>query len=229
MPGGLLSFAGLCFAATTRAASGAFRGAICHPVANRWRRARRTPSMSIIEISSLRIRTIIMLIEIFQHTPHWVWWLLAALISLGVSQTKPQQKTLRNATVIPLAMAALSFYGVVSVFAAQSIALVAWAAAMLAALSISHAAGIGSKARWLAAEQRLLVPGSWVPLVLILGLFIIKFGANVMLAMHPDLSVDRLFAVSVSLAYGAFSGIFLARGLAMWRVARQAEPSSMAY
>src|SRR5471032_2486559 len=53
--------------------------------------------------------------------------------------------------------------------------------------------------------------------------------ANVMLAMHPDLSVDRLFAVSVSLAYGAFSGIFLARALAMWRVARQAEPSSMAY
>jgi hypothetical protein len=185
--------------------------------------------MSIIEISSLRIRTIIMLIGIFQHTPHWVWWLLAALISLGVSQSKPQQKTLRNATVIPLAMAALSFYGVVSVFAAQSIALVAWAAAMLAALSISHAAGIGSKARWLATEQRLLVPGSWVPLVLILGLFIIKFGANVMLAMHPDLSVDRLFAVSVSLAYGAFSGIFLARALAMWRVARQAEPSSMAY
>ena len=170
-----------------------------------------------------------MLIEILQRTPHWVWWLLAALISLGVSQSKPQQKTLRNATAIPIAMAALSFYGVVSVFAHQSIALVAWAAAMLAALAISHAAGIGSKVRWLAAEQRLLVPGSWVPLMLMLGLFIIKFGANVMLAMHPDLSADRLFAISVSLAYGAFSGIFLARGLAMWRVARQDEPSSMAY
>jgi hypothetical protein len=185
--------------------------------------------MSIIEISSLRIRTIIMLIGILQHTPHWVWWLLAALVSIGVSQTHPRHRTLRAATAIPIAMAALSFYGVVSVFAAQSIALVAWAAAVLAALAISHAVGVGSKVRWLAAEQRLLVPGSWVPLALILGLFIIKFGANVMLAMHPDLGIDRLFAVSVSLAYGAFSGIFLARGLAMWRVARQAQPSSMAY
>ena len=185
--------------------------------------------MSIIEISSVQIRTIIMLIEIFQRTPHWVWWLLAALISLGVSQSKPQQRTLRKATVIPLAMAALSFYGVVSIFAAQSIALVAWAAAMLAAFMISHAFGIGSKVRWLAAEQRLLVPGSWVPLMMFLGLFIIKFGANVMLAMHPDLSADVLFAVCVSLAYGAFSGIFVARSLAMWRIARQDEPSSMAY
>jgi len=185
--------------------------------------------MSIIEISSLRIRTIIMLISILQHTPHWVWWLLAALVSVGVSQTHPRHRTLRAATAIPIAMAALSFYGVVSVFAAQSIALVAWAAAVLAAVVISHAAGVGSKVRWLAAEQRLLVPGSWVPLMLILGLFIIKFGANVALAMHPDLSGDGLFAVSVSLAYGAFSGIFLARGLAMWRVAQQAEPSSMAF
>ncbi|CAH2783443.1 MAG: hypothetical protein CBARDMAM_1650 [uncultured Caballeronia sp.] len=184
--------------------------------------------MSIIEISSLRIRTIIMLISILQNTPHWVWWLLATTISLGVSQTQPWHRTLRAATAIPIVIAALSFYGVVSLFAAQSIALVAWAA-VLVALRMSHAAGVGSKVRWLAAEQRLLVPESWVTLMLILGLFIIKFGANVVLAMHPDLSGDRLFAVSVSLAYGAFSGIFLARGFAMWRIARQAQSSSMAY
>ncbi|WP_158936100.1 DUF6622 family protein [Burkholderia sp. S171] len=170
-----------------------------------------------------------MLIDILQRTPHWVWFLLAGLVSLGVSQSKPQHRTLRAATVMPVAMAALSFYGVVSVFAAQPTALVAWAAAMLAAFTICHASGIGGKVRWLADEQRLLVPGSWVPLLLMLGLFIIKFGANVMLAMHPDLSIDGLFAVSVSLAYGAFSGVFLARGLAMWRTARGSEPSSMAY
>jgi hypothetical protein len=180
-------------------------------------------------ISSRQIRTIIMLIGILQNTPHWVWWLLAGLISLGVSQTRPRQRTLRAATAMPLAMAALSLYGVASVFAHQSIALVAWAAAMLGALWMAQAAGVGSKVRWLAAEQRLLVPGSWVPLMLILGLFIIKFGANVMLAMHPDLNVDKLFAASVSFAYGAFSGIFVARGLAMWRVARQAQPPGMAY
>ena len=185
--------------------------------------------MSIIEISSLRIRTIIMLIGIVQHTPHWVWWLLAALISLGVSQTQPRQRTLRAATAMPIAMTALSFCGVVSIFTQEAIALLAWAAAMLAALAISHAAGIGSKVRWLAAEQRLLVPGSWVPLMLMLGLFVIRFGANVALAIHPDLRVDGLFAGSVSFAYGAFSGIFLARGLTMWRVARQAQPPSMAY
>ena len=170
-----------------------------------------------------------MLIDILQHTPHWVWGLLAVLVSLGIKQTLPRRRTLRSATAVPIAMTALSFYGVMSVFAQQSIALAAWAAAVLAAVALSHAAGVGSKIRWLASEQRLLVPGSWVPMMLILGLFIIRFGANVMLAIHPDLSIDRLFAVPVSFAYGAFSGIFLARGLAMWRVARQAQPASMAY
>mgnify|MGYP007135472077 CR=1 FL=1 len=194
-----------------------------------WRRARRTLTMSIIEISALRIRAIIMFISIRQQTPHGVWWLLAGLVSIGVSQTQPRHRTLRAATAIPVAMAALSFYGVVSVFSHESFALVAWAVAMLAALAISHAARVGSKVRWLAAEQRLLVPGSWVPLMLMLGLFIIKFGANVPLATHPDMSIDGLFAGSVSFAYGAFSGIFLARGLAMWRAALQAEPSGMAY
>jgi hypothetical protein len=126
-------------------------------------------------------------------------------------------------------MTSLSFYGVMSVFAQQSIALAAWAAAVLAAVALSHAVGVGNKTRWLACEQRLLVPGSWVPMMLILGLFVIRFGANVMLAIHPDLSIDRLFAILVSFAYGAFSGIFLARGLAMWRIARQAQPPSMAY
>ncbi len=107
-----------------------------------------------------------MLISILQNTPHWVWWLLVAVISLGVSQTQPRHRTLRAATAIPIVMAALSFYGVVSLFAAQSIALVAWAA-VLVALKLSHAAGVGSKVRWLAAELRLLVPGSWVSLMLI--------------------------------------------------------------
>jgi hypothetical protein len=46
--------------------------------------------------------------------------------------------------------------------------------------------------------------------------------SSVALAIHPDLSVDGLFAGSVSFAYGAFNGVFLAQGLAMWRVARQA-------
>ncbi|KLU27737.1 hypothetical protein EOS_02820 [Caballeronia mineralivorans PML1(12)] len=170
-----------------------------------------------------------MLNGILQHTPHWVWGALAVLVSLGIKQTLPRRRTLCFATAVPIAMTALSFYGVMSVFAQQSIALAAWAAAVLAAVALSHAVGVGSKARRLASEERLLVPGSWVPMMLILGLFVIRFGANIMLAIHPDLGMDTLFAISVSFAYGAFSGVFLARGLAMWRIARQAQLPSMAY
>ena len=93
-----------------------------------------------------------MLIGILQHTPHGVWGLLAVLVSLGIKQTLPRRRTLRSAAAVPIAMTSLSFFGVMSVFAQQSIALAAWAAAVLAAVALSHAVGVGSKTRWLACE-----------------------------------------------------------------------------
>jgi hypothetical protein len=46
--------------------------------------------------------------------------------------------------------------------------------------------------------------------------------------MHSDLAFDADFATFVGLAYGAFSGAFLGRGLTMWKVIRQALQSSEA-
>ncbi|MBI1892327.1 MAG: hypothetical protein HYS18_16910 [Burkholderiales bacterium] len=163
-----------------------------------------------------------MFAEIFQHVPRWVWILLAALIAIGISQSFPRRRSIRSATLFPVAMIGLSFYGVVSVFPYQAGALAAWLAGVAAAVMASMAIGVWSDIRWSDADERLLVPGSWVPLMLILGIFIVKFGVGVALAMHAELARDTLFAALISLAYGAFSGVFFARGLAMWRVARNA-------
>jgi hypothetical protein len=164
---------------------------------------------------------------IVQHVPHWVWFLLAGLIVLGVKQTLPQRRSIRNATVLPVAMCVLSFYGVISVFA-QPVALATWAVGMIAPVVLSQMVGSSRGIRWSSADRSLLVPGSWVPLVLILGLFVTKFGVNMELAMHSDLAFDADFATFVGLAYGAFSGAFLGRGLTMWKVIRQALQSSEA-
>src|SRR5260370_12091893 len=47
-------------------------------------------------------RKITMLIDVLQHTPHWVWGVLAVLVSLGIKQTLPRPTTLRSATPRPL-------------------------------------------------------------------------------------------------------------------------------
>jgi hypothetical protein len=170
-----------------------------------------------------------MFISILQQTPHWVWGLLAILTIVGMKQTEPRLRSVRSATIWPVAMIALSFYGVVSVFLHQPLALAAWAAGAVAALCVCDALGAWRGVEWSSADRSLLVPGSWLPLILFLTLFCLKFGVSVAIAQSPALPLDADFAGLVGLAYGAFSGSFAARGLAMWRVIRQASQRSAAY
>jgi hypothetical protein len=57
-------------------------------------------------------------------------------------------------------------------------------------------------------------------MALILALFCVKYAVGASLAISPALSADRSFAAAVSLAYGVFSGLFLARAFAVWKLIR---------
>ncbi len=163
-----------------------------------------------------------MFISILQQTPHWVWGLLAVLTITGMKQTLPRLRSVRSATTLPLVMMALSFYGVVSVFSHEPVALATWAVGAVLTLFLCNTLGVWRGVEWSAADRALLVPGSWLPLILFLTLFSLKFAVSVAVAGAPGLTADAGFAGLVGIAYGAFSGAFLARGVAMWRVARQA-------
>jgi hypothetical protein len=168
-----------------------------------------------------------MILSILQHIPHWVWMLLAVLIAIGVSQSFTQRRTLRRATLIPAIMIVLSFYGVISVFS-QPLALAAWVTAVVGALTISNTIGVWRNISWSDPDQQLIVPGSWIPMMLMLGLFATKFSAGIALAIDHSLVADTTFATVVSFAYGSFSGIFVGRGVAMWKTARHAIQLEMA-
>ena len=157
---------------------------------------------------------------IVQHTPVWVWGLLTALIALGLWQTRDREMTLVRVTVLPLVLIALSLSGVFSAFGHFPIAMGGWAAGVGAALTFGRQWVSVRGARWSAEAGRVHVPGSWLPLVLIVGLFCIKYFAGVNLAMHPTLATDTAFAGLCSLTYGAFSGLFLARALSLRALAR---------
>jgi hypothetical protein len=156
-----------------------------------------------------------MFIAIIQHTPAWVWGLLTALIALGLWQTRDREMTLARVTILPLVLIALSLSGVLSAFGHMPLALGGWAAGAGAALVFGRQFVAVRAARWSAQAGLLHVPGSWLPLVLIVGLFCIKYVAGVSLSMHPALAADAAFAGLCSLAYGSFSGLFLARALSL--------------
>ena len=65
----------------------------------------------------------------------------------------------------------------------------------------------------------LLTLGVFVPLLLIVGIFMVKYVVGVELAMAPRLAHDAQYALVVATLYGAFTGVFVGRAARLWRLA----------
>ncbi|MEO8297231.1 MAG: DUF6622 family protein [Burkholderiales bacterium] len=158
----------------------------------------------------------------FHHVPHWVFIVFAVLVAVGVTQSFPRQVALRRTVVLPIVLLGLSLAGVVTTFGSVVWALPAWVAGVAAALIGLQGRIDVSAVQYAARKQRFSVPGSWAPLALMMGLFAVKFGAGMALALQPSLARSVPLALVASAAYGLFSGAFVARSMALWSVARQA-------
>jgi hypothetical protein len=161
-----------------------------------------------------------MVLDILSHTPAWVWALLVALLALGFAQTRARELSLGRVTVLPAILATLSLLGAASGFGLSPVALGAWVAGFFLAYRYAGALVRVRGASWSAQSARLHVPGSWVPLFLIVGLFLLKYAVGVTLAMRHTLALDPLFAGACSLAYGAFAGLFWRRAQSLRVLAR---------
>ncbi len=168
-----------------------------------------------------------MLYQIATNTPRWVWILLGALLWIGLKQATARSASLKRITLMPLAMTALSLYGTVNVFGADPLNLGVWLlAASLTATGVL-AQNLPAATRYDPATQRFSLPGSWVPLVLILGIFITKYVVGATTTLHPELARDAGFSMVFCALYGGFSGVFLARAARLWRLALAAEGQGM--
>ncbi len=63
------------------------------------------------------------------------------------------------------------------------------------------------------------MPGSWVPLALIVGIFLVKYVVGVEVAMQPSLAHDSSYSLTYGAIYGLFSGIFTGRTIRLARLA----------
>lgn len=159
---------------------------------------------------------------ILKNTPTWVWGLLATLLALGFSQISTRRVSAVRMAIMPVAMTGLSLWGTVSAFSQSPLfgyVLLAWTAcaALMLGLIAPRAAAPG--ASYDAATRSFNVPGSWLPLALILGIFLTKYGVGVELAMQPALAHDGQYSLIVGGLYGLFSGTFAGRAARMWRLA----------
>lgn len=157
---------------------------------------------------------------ILRGTPVWVWGLLAGLLALGASQLRERTASLARVSILPVAMALFSVSGTWSALGASphaAGAIVAWLAA--AGLTFALLATRRPAAQFDPVRRTFRLPGSAVPLLLIVGIFLVKYVVGVELTMAPRLADGTQYALTVAALYGAFTGVFVGRTWGLWRLA----------
>lgn len=159
-----------------------------------------------------------MIQQIISHTPVYVWALLAFLIYRGWLASQDRATSLLKVALIPLVMLGLAVSGISTSGALGGGVWAVWAlgaAASAAAIwTLSSRAIVVDR-----AAGTILQRGSWMPLMLMVAIFVTKYTVAVLSAMQPELLQSLPFAAAVTLLYGVFNGLFLgrlARCVAAW-------------
>ncbi|MCB2018807.1 MAG: hypothetical protein KDF54_15055 [Hydrogenophaga sp.] len=146
------------------------------------------------------------LVDIVSRTPHWVWGLFAGLLLLGITQLRDRRLGLRRALLPTLGLTAFALFSLGKDLAPTpwlASGLLVWltAAATVLALVARRAPRPGTA--YDPASGRFSVPGSVMPLLTILAIFLLKYTLGIELAMQPALRFEASFALAMAAGYGA--------------------------
>lgn len=164
-----------------------------------------------------------MFTQIITHTPVWVWILLAALVALGWSQTRDRAVSLKRVTILPLIMIAFSASNVLQNASAHPGLMFAWAIACVSLAAAVMQIPLSHKTRYHAETGMLTVAGSWVPMALILTIFVGKYVLAIFTAMQPEVGSSTSFMTTSAIAFGGLSGVFLGRAARLWKLVSTAK------
>lgn len=160
------------------------------------------------------------MLQILQHTPLWVFGLFIGLVFLGYSQTKTRLLSVKRLIIFPIVMLSLSVLGIASSFGIHLLSIAMWLCGLSLAFAINYWVVSPRDVRYLKDEQVFSIPGSWLPMVLIMVIFFTKYLVGVLLALHPETVHTPRFLVSACLVFGLSSGLFLARAISAYQTSQ---------
>ncbi|MCO5106501.1 MAG: hypothetical protein M9907_05430 [Burkholderiaceae bacterium] len=152
----------------------------------------------------------VVIVEVVRHTPVWAWGILAAIVVLGALQMRDHATSRLRLLAMPLGMGGYSLWAAAAAFGVQAPVLLAWTAGLSIALASNARAGRPGPAR-ADGDGGFALPGSPLPLLLMLAVFVLRYAVAVSLVLHPQWRVEAGFALPASVAGGFLSGLFAAR------------------
>ena len=157
------------------------------------------------------------LLTILSHTPAAVWAVLAVLVLLGLRQTRTQRMSAARVWIVPAVVGAASLASALHGFAGAGELLTGacWVAGAAAGLvcnsSLDLPRRVGAN-----ADGSFTIGGSITPLLLFVGVFMVRYVVNVALAIQPSLGSNTEAAAAAAIAYGLPAGLLAARSRKIW-------------
>jgi hypothetical protein len=157
------------------------------------------------------------LAAVIHGTPVWVWVLLVVLLSRGFKALRSGTAPLSKLALIPLIFAV---WGIAHLL---SDPLVGWSSAVAwitgALVGVAGGVFIASRSRFIVdpIANTVMLPGSVVPLLLIIVTFAVKFWLGVEFATVTDVASLGVFVLIDAVVSGAVAGVFAGRFFTYWR------------
>ncbi len=149
--------------------------------------------------------------DILAHTPIWVWPLLLYVLHMGWKRTRDRIVAPFRLLIMPAIITCLAVYNLVSA-GPSMIAVVGFACGAIAGGLAGYAIARRRVAEFL-ENGMLRVKGDWVPLVLVVGIFAIRYATGVALGVDPALAHNQGFLFAGVALSGFFAGTLVARAL----------------
>lgn len=158
------------------------------------------------------------MLEILQNTPLWVYLLFITLLVFGLKQTKTRTAPKTLLLILPIAMIIYSLVDMIINIGFYGQRLALWSTGTIAAWLFAVAFLTPKGLKYDLATRKLVVPGSWIPLLLIVSIFSVKYVQGAINALSPEITKTDLFTWAFSFLNGIFFGIFAARIHAYLRI-----------
>ena len=150
------------------------------------------------------------MLEIISHAPIYVWVILSLLIWKGWKARHTYTVSWKDLIIIPVAMLIWTTYSIIKNYDLFSI--VPW----FVSVSVSVGIGLGqrmihkSSLRFDKKKKIIEFSGSWIPMILFLSIFSLRFFLGATYGIHPELRGSLKLLIVENFAT-VISSIFLGR------------------
>ena len=151
------------------------------------------------------------MLDIMQKTPPWVYLLFIALLVFGIKQKRDRTASKAALLLLPVGMIIFSLFDMTTNIGISGYQLMSWSTGAVIAWPLALRLLTPQNIGYDATTGKVFVPGSWVPLIIIMGVFSVKYVQGAITALSPQTTNTVLFLWLFSFFNGVFFGIFSAR------------------